>query len=645
MDLHSCKVIVDGNNLRFCLYNGCPVKNSCFGGDYKKYYIHVKSYFQRLLDCDIEVLVLMDGSFEPAKKPTLYHRAKEQARASVSCSPITHQKNVVLPLFAKEVFLQAIRDLGIPIVQTENEADYEIARQGSRVCEKPCYVISNDTDFCIFNVNVVSLDSTISSDLPSSSEGNPDLKCLHCRQFDRMKFLSFFKIGADKSYLLHVMATLCGNDYVKNSNGLERIFGQIPKVPKGSRKSMNPRHQRMFSLLNWLSNEKDDQSALKKLLEAVPLARRDALRHKLQSSIDLYNLEKEDEDGSFESKGGNPVDQSFLKFYREAFFPHWVLDISRHRLCFLPNQVEDVSKVSSHEFAAPIFEKICRVILHQDLESLDDPDEALIVQMVARSKYSTQCRKFSFQKDEDQQPEDGKTSLLQTLRVETESSSRSILTKNPEWSLIFLCLNFWLEKSFEDKSQEVVSQLELASILVSLSLWKMSGKLAVPLSDKVYDLGRMLRDPKHHFDISVVHALANFQAVLYHASTLNRILGNVFPDPMPMNLWWNGTLMYNLAAGYVFASEADVRKKLLSLDENLLRCYEENYSILESAISAMNRLRLGSNIGSRSKRRNKKKESQSDDRSSDFEFKNEIKIDSSSYYSDLSNRFSLLPSV
>ena len=132
-----------------------------------------------------------------------------------------------------ETFLQAIRDLEIQIVQTLSEADAEIARLGFRTTtttSKSCFVISNDTDFCIYDVNVISLDSTLSADVIK----DVDKKYLTCRQFDRTKFLSLFKIGPEKSGLLHLMATLCGNDYVGKTGGaLDRIFGQVPKVPKG----------------------------------------------------------------------------------------------------------------------------------------------------------------------------------------------------------------------------------------------------------------------------------------------------------------------------------------------------------------------------------------------------------------------------
>ena len=63
--------------------------------------VPVFSNFLRLMECGMDPIVLMDGSFETAKKPTLYSRAKDQARTSVACFPSTHHKNIVLPMLAK----------------------------------------------------------------------------------------------------------------------------------------------------------------------------------------------------------------------------------------------------------------------------------------------------------------------------------------------------------------------------------------------------------------------------------------------------------------------------------------------------------------------------------------------------------------
>jgi hypothetical protein len=137
------------------------------------------------------------------------------------------------------------------LIQTLSEADHEIARYTAQNSSpsSPCFVISNDSDFCIYDVDVISLDSTLGSDViklngkettvlnfvysTKSLVSIDGSKRLPCRKFDRTKFLTYFKIDPEKSYLLHIMATLCGNDYVKNSEALDRIFGQIPKMPKG----------------------------------------------------------------------------------------------------------------------------------------------------------------------------------------------------------------------------------------------------------------------------------------------------------------------------------------------------------------------------------------------------------------------------
>ena len=60
---------------------------------------------------------------------------------------------------------------------------------------------------------------------------------------------------------------------------------------------MSPRHQRMFALLTWLAREEDTEKALERLLEAVPKDKRDVIKQKLQSSIDIYSLDKEDLEG------------------------------------------------------------------------------------------------------------------------------------------------------------------------------------------------------------------------------------------------------------------------------------------------------------------------------------------------------------
>jgi hypothetical protein len=59
---------------------------------------------------------------------------------------------------------------------------------------------------------------------------------------------------------------------------------------------------------------------------------------------------------------------AFLDLYQSGYFAHWLLDVAKHRICFLPNQVEDLTRPSSHQFSSQIFQKICQVMVAQDIQ-------------------------------------------------------------------------------------------------------------------------------------------------------------------------------------------------------------------------------------------------------------------------------------
>jgi len=115
--------------------------------------------------------------------------------------------------------------------------------------------------------------------------------------------------------------------------------------------------------------------------------------------------------------------------------------------------------------------------------------------------------------------------------------------------------------------------------------------LSKELMEKIYDFGKMNRDPKHRFDIDVVHSLANFQAILYHASLLNKLLGNPYPNPLSMDRWWNGTVLYNLAYGSMCPSETFLRENIAALDEEVLKIYSTIWKIFAENISEFSGLR------------------------------------------------------
>ena len=214
-NVRNTTLVIDGNNLRYHLYNTCAKKNSYFGGDYDKYYSHVYAFFQELLECDIKPIVIMDGSFDDAKRKTLWQRTRDQIQAGIHCAPTN--SITVLPLMAKEVFFRAIKSFSdIKLIQDFYEADSRIAQVSSKL---NCPVLSNDSDFFVFNVDVISI-RNLSIEYCENEEAN----VLKCQQFNRDAFLKHF--GIQNRDMIFLLATLMGNDYVAGSV-FERVFSQI----------------------------------------------------------------------------------------------------------------------------------------------------------------------------------------------------------------------------------------------------------------------------------------------------------------------------------------------------------------------------------------------------------------------------------
>ena len=88
------------------------------------------------------------------------------------------------------------------------------------------------------------------------------------------------------------------------------------------------------------------------------------------SVLKIKHLNEFDSDSEFTTFGGNRMSEKFLGLYQSGHFAHWVLDVAKHRICFLANQVEDQIRPSSHQFSSQIFQKICQVMVAEDIETV-----------------------------------------------------------------------------------------------------------------------------------------------------------------------------------------------------------------------------------------------------------------------------------
>ena len=145
------KVVIDGTSLCYCLNSRHEWR---YGGDYKEFYCTVIEYFRELVALGIEPYVIMDGMDpDDSKYQTYIKRNEERINHIASCQTqgIHESKSTVRPLFTQAVFVDALKAMEIKFLIADGEADRDIASLANSL---PSPVISNDSDFFIFNIHM-----------------------------------------------------------------------------------------------------------------------------------------------------------------------------------------------------------------------------------------------------------------------------------------------------------------------------------------------------------------------------------------------------------------------------------------------------------------------------------------------------------
>ena len=321
----------------------------------------MRQYFRQLLASGVTPIVVFDGGYDKndQKLATVLRRRTEQTRNAVACNPVTQGKLQVFPIFGRAVFQEVLEEVGVRLVQCSYEADHVIAQLAMA---EDCPVISNDSDFFIFNVRFISLDSL---QLDSGGGGVSEGEGVPCRMFDRARLLEHYSIASTE--LLHLLAALLGNDYIP-PQVFEKIFLNI-KLPKKS-KDGSERHRRIKGLLLYLAKERTVETALNRLLQFFQEKEKGKLKERVLKSMALYSgggdcgVISHD----FSTWEGRPLPPWFSDEYHTSSLPAWLLGIAACRKYFLPTQVEIRSLPSCHLAALPLHQALVNLLTSPDSE-------------------------------------------------------------------------------------------------------------------------------------------------------------------------------------------------------------------------------------------------------------------------------------
>lgn len=643
-ELRDTEVIIDGNNLRFQLYKQCRGLNDCFGGDYDKYYNFVRQFFERLQRCQISAVIVMDGAFDKdnRKIPTVISRVTEHTKRAVACTPVNQSRNRVFPIFAQEVFIDALMDLDIEVHQSSFEADELIAQLAFF---RSCPVMSNDSDFYIFDVDLILIDSL---DLTVNPDGD---EFLACEVYNRAKMLEHY--GLANKELLYLCAALIGNDYIPPWV-FDKVFMNIKLVNKNS--EMTERHRKIKSLFKYMSKEKSVENALNKLLSFMPEKERHSVKEKVLQSVNLYDISSHKPaivSPEFSTINGIPFPDWLSIDYHSAKIRNWILSIATTRKYFLPSLVEIKRLESAHRVSMPIHEMLCKLMM-----SLDDLKECSPVQVYGRVKDSIRIIEVI---EADSTFPDKLDELRNRNKVEKQKYLMDVLECKIDMEndlkglpdvlvLVLTVMKFWTSKLHVSKSfveailfcQFILGSID--NVVCTRNIKKLQERVSKMskdyphyehyfLASKVYKhfhLEEKMKTSTKSFDEELVHKLSQFQGLLWVTIALHQLLDTGLRAPR-ISEFLNCTFIYNLVNNY---KESLISPELESLE--IVKTFRQNSDIILKHLRCVEYNSVKTKVRKESRKTsNRKKEIIIDNLEEDLD-------NSDSDFCDVNNKFSCL---
>lgn len=375
-NLHSTKLVVDGNNLIYTIYFTSNLE-CVYGGDYDGYATAIRNYFAVFKACGIELILVFDGGHDVSnrKLKTTQRRLQERLATAKAIAKTGAPNLKILPILAHEVFKDVVRELGIPVFQCSFEADEEIAAIANHY---ECPVASQDSDFYIFNLvgGFIRLDSISTTPQVVTTENGESMNALSCRWYHVDNLLCHFP-GFDKS-MLPLFATLMGNDFV-NGVMFEGFFNHI-KLPRLRSKKLkiSKQHTKMVGLLYWLSTTSSDL-ALSQIMQTLKTARREFTAKVILDTMSRYEVCTSPfvdklKDGA-KMVLTDAADSTFPEWFSELYFSGilnpYLMNIAAVHKVFHLTQIDCFELESSYACSLPLRQVLYGLVLSVNSKSKD----------------------------------------------------------------------------------------------------------------------------------------------------------------------------------------------------------------------------------------------------------------------------------
>lgn len=535
------QLIIDGCNL---FYSLCFDSNldQIHGGDYDTFEKVVRQFFENLSACDVHPYVVIDGGDDHTDKKwdTLLTRKQKKIKDAYDLS--LGKRRQVLPLLTEKVFKQVLKKLKVPVVQTLEEADWEIAALAE---EWNCPVLSNDSDIYIFNLRAGLLPITHFHWRKVRVNRKTNQKFILSKHFIARKFCKSFKMNVS---LLPVFASILGNDYVKLPNIKNRHWERYSNPG-----SENPQIE---GLLNWLSQFSGPDEAISALLR--PTSNKTKAQEELSHGIQDYKLVP----GSLAqifcstkvpqkiSKGPlHVLPRWTLRPILDGKMSSYIINVLLHNRASLNAQVEDFQLPSANETSLHIRQVFYGLLLLGEQQTAGKRESVTGTTKRYVVEYSRQQIKRSSENVEAIQTKAMEGLRLETLYQEphavrlqvildTLGVSCEMLKGTPDaLQLQMFVTRYWLVNA-----EPQPCRVHLWGLLLGMVYGKLSSS---PNAQK--DMLSRLRVKASRkggsVDIDVAHAYSQWQSCLKFSLNLNYLLSFPLTEPDCASLY-RGSLVH-----------------------------------------------------------------------------------------------------
>ncbi|XP_068603137.1 single-strand DNA endonuclease ASTE1 [Brachionichthys hirsutus] len=368
------RLVIDGCSLYYSLYFNHRL-DLLHGGDYDAFACLLNQFFSALSECNIQPYVVLDGGCDPSDKkfPTLCQRLLSKIREA---DKLSHGRGgSVLPILAKNVFIEVLIQRGVPLVQCLFEADWEIACLAH---QWKCPVLSNDSDFYVFDLP--------GGFLPLNSFHWPNLKGKASQRYiSAQRYTTNAlcrRFGGMNCDLLPLFAVLAGNDY-DCPKDVEALLLRLDAGAFGrggargwSRSSRIERHLLWLSSFSCAAQALEEVSRLMKEVTGASKGKRreqdGGLSSQLWAGMQAYHVASESSlDRWFSVQvppGGSTstpsvLPERLLLAAAQGLLDPTVVDVVVLRRALLFPQVENSKLASSHHCARSIRQAVYGILL------------------------------------------------------------------------------------------------------------------------------------------------------------------------------------------------------------------------------------------------------------------------------------------